>query len=112
MPRYQCVDPLCKLYEEEITIAKVKLVYNKSRDKMEPSIPILCEECGSELQFIPNEGMPIIHFNKFDSLTAQDKRALIHKRSQDHFKKTDKGDLANYKKTITNDIRKRAEGRL
>ena len=112
MPRYHCVNEDCKLFEEEITIAKVKLIYNKDRDRMEPSMPLLCAECGGELEFVPNDGMPTIHFNKFESMNLQEKKAAMHKRSQDHFKKTDKGDLANYKKSITDNMRKQAEGRL
>ena len=47
----------------------------------------------------------------FESRTPAEKREIMHKRSVAHFKKTDKGDLANYKNTITNNIRKKVEGR-
>jgi hypothetical protein len=52
-----------------------------------------------------------VNVTTFSSLTPQEKRQMIHKRSVDHFKKTDKGDLANTKKQIMNDIRSRVEGR-
>lgn len=105
MPRYQCTNTDCSKFQEQITIPKVRFIFNKQTEKMEPSEPIICPECGKDLQHIATDGMPTIHFNKFESLTPQEKKEVMHKRSVDHFKKTDKGDLDNYKKGITNKLR-------
>ena len=112
MPKYKCVNQECSMFDKEMTVARVRLYYNKNTEQMELRDLIVCKDCGQELVYIKQEGPITCHFNQFDSLTPQQKREVMHKRSQDHFRKTDKGDLANYKKTITDDIRKRATGKL
>jgi len=72
---------------------------------------LFCEGCGSEMKCVGHR-MQAGGFLSFESKTPEQKREIMHKRSVDHFKKTDKGDLSNYKRTITEDIKKRAEGRL
>lgn len=111
MPRYRCVNDTCSMQLREILVHKVKMVYNKWKDVMEPSPLIICEECGKELEYVKQEGPITCHFNAFHSMTPQQKREVMHKRSQDHFKKHDKGDLNNYKKSITDNLRRQAEGR-
>lgn len=72
--------------------------------------PILCLKCLQEMKCVGHR-MQAGGFLSFESKTPEQKREIMHKRSVDHFKKTDKGDLANYKQTITNDLKRKAEGR-
>jgi hypothetical protein len=112
MPRYQCKNLACDLFEKEITVAKVRIIYDKILDITRPQIEIGCQKCGGALTYIKEEGAITCHLNLFESKTPEQKREIIHKRSVEHFAKTDKGDLANYKKTVNEDLRRRAEGRL
>ena len=110
--KYKCTNVDCPKFDQEVTVSKVKMIYDKFLDKMVPKDPILCLHCKQDLEYVREPGPITVHFNQFESMTPQDKRAMIHKRSVDHFKKTDKGDLANYKKQITDDLRRKAEGRM
>jgi len=112
MPRYKCTDEDCNLFNVEVTVAKVKMIYNKLKDKCEPMSPITCKECGQDLQYVKEAGPITCHLNMFESKTPAEKKEMMHKRSVEHFRKTDKGDLANYKKSITDNMRAKAEGRL
>ena len=112
MPRYRCENIECSKYMREEIIPKVRLVYNKETNEFIPSEPILCSECKSDLVYVKQEGPITCRFNNFSSMTPQQKKEVLHKRSQDYFKKHDKGDLDNYKKSITDNLRKQAEGRL
>ena len=111
MPKYRCINLECSQYDREITIAHVKMIYNKLTDELENKDPIICRDCGQDLEYIKQEGPITCRFNAFESQSPQRKREILHKRSQDHFKKHDKGDLDNYKKSITDNIRKKVEGR-
>lgn len=111
MPKYRCVNEDCASFDREITITKVRLVFNKETQKLETTEPILCRDCGREMQPVKQEGPISVNITTFSSKTPQEKREMMHKRSQEHFRKTDKGDLANYKKRMIEDLRRKAEGR-
>ncbi len=87
MPRFKCVNEDCSLYEKEILVEKVRFKWDESSKKLKPSPLILC-------------------------LNTQQKREVIKKRSMDHFRKHDKGDLANYKKKIIEDNKRMVRGEL
>lgn len=74
----------------------------------EESENITCSVCGEVMKCVGHK----MHggIMDFSSKTSEQKKEIIHKRAVDHFNKTDKGDLANYKKKIINDIRKKALG--
>ena len=111
MPKYKCINDQCSFFDKEVTVERVKMLYNKLTDQMEPKDPIVCKDCKQDLAYIKQGGEITCHFNSFSSMNPQQKREVLHKRSQDHFKKTDKGDLNNYKKTMTDNLRRQAEGR-
>ena len=112
MPRFKCTNSECELFEKEVIEAQVKFVFDKEEGKLKPSPPIICKSCKMELENIPTGNLEGFAFNKFDSLSTTDKRKMIHKRSMDHFKKTDKGDLANFKKKIVDDNKRMVRGEL
>ena len=112
MPRFKCVNEDCSLYEKEILVEKVRFKWDESSKKLKPSPLILCSECGEELESIPTGNTEGFCFNRFDSLNTQQKREVIKKRSMDHFRKHDKGDLANYKKKIIEDNKRMVRGEL
>lgn len=112
MPKFKCINESCSKLEQEITVGKVKFVFNEKLKTLKPSPPITCSECGQELESISTGNLEGFCFNKFDSLNTQQKREVIKKRSQSHFQKHDKGDLANYKKRIIEDNKKMVRGEL
>lgn len=88
MSRFKCINEECSLFDKEIIVERIKWVFNESTKKLIPSDPVVCKECGSELQVIKNEKIPEICINKFDSLSPQQKREVIKKRSSEHLRKT------------------------
>jgi len=70
----------------------------------------VCDECGGKLKVVGIKTYGGLL--RFESLSDTDKKRMIKKRSMDHFKKTDKGDLANYKKKIIEDNKRMTRGEL
>ena len=103
MARFKCINSDCEMADKDVIVSKIRWVFNSSLKKLVSKEPILCKVCGEELNFIKNEAIPVVHFNSFDSLDPAQKRDVIHKRSMDHFKKTDKGELARHKQRIIDD---------
>jgi Holliday junction resolvase RusA-like endonuclease len=108
--RYKCTNEQCSLFGKEIVIEKMKYIYDEVQKEVVPKEPIICKECGNNLEYIKKDGPIEVMIGRFSSMSQEQKRAAMKKRSQDHFKKTDKGDLANYKKQITDKMRRRALG--
>lgn len=93
-----CVNKNCELKFQNLTITAEK-----------EDDTFVCEACGHRLKVVGQKVWGGVL--SFDSLSPQEKRKVIHKRSMDHFKKTDKGDLANYKKTIIDDNKRMLLGK-
>jgi len=110
MARFLCTNEECGLVCGEVIVPKVRLVFNKLTNQLDPSDPILCKSCGKPLTQIRNETMPTLLFNEFDSLDPNQKREAMHKRSMKHFDKTDKGDLGRHKQRIMDDNKRMAMG--
>lgn len=111
MPKFRCVTEGCSLEGEVKTFAKVRYVFDEKLSKLVPTTDIRCPDCGKELDYVSSEGVPKISINKFDGLPSHEKRKVIQKRSMDHFKKNDKGDLANYKQKIIDDNKRMVQGK-
>ncbi len=112
MPRFKCVNENCPEKGKVNIIEQLKYIFDDKSSKLKPERPIICKECKQEMEEIPTGNTGGFFFTKFDSLSTQEKRRILHKRSMDHFKKHDKGDLANYKKKIIEDNKKMARGEL
>lgn len=110
MATFICQNGNCDKLLEEVIIPKLRLVFNKSTQELEPSEPIICVSCGESLIQVKNEHMPIIFYNEFDSLSSAQKKEVIHKRSMKHFQKTDKGDLGRHKQRIVDDNKRMVMG--
>ena len=108
--KYKCVNKDCQLFDKIKTIAKAKLIYNKELDRVETKDSIVCFFCGQELEYVEEPGEISVHVNVFESRTPEEKREIMHKRSVDHFNKTDKGDLARYKQQMIDRIKNKVEG--
>ena len=109
MPRFKCMNEGCSMYEKEIIKEHIK--YRMKEGRLKPDPQVLCQECEMEMDEIPTGNTGGFFFNKFDSLTTHEKRQVIHKRSMEHFKKKDKGDLANYKQKIIDDNKRMVGGK-
>lgn len=110
MPRFICVNEKCALVGGVKIEPKVRLVFNEKTNSLEPKEPVLCQSCGKEMTQVKNETMPTLLYNEFDSMSPDQKREAMHKRSMKHFEKTDKGDLARHKKRIIDDNKRMAMG--
>lgn len=111
MARFKCTKEDCPLKEKEVVVEKIRWVWSKERHKLIATPPILCEECKEELEFISNTEMPIVHFNQFDSLSPDQKRAVIKKRSSEHMRKTGESkDIAEKKRQIIADNKRMVTG--
>lgn len=103
MPSFICVNEKCGFVELTILVPQVKLVFDNKTNTLEPSEPILCKGCNNTMIQVRNKTLPILVFNEFDSLSPQQKRERIHKRSVKYFEKTDKGELQRHKQQIIDD---------
>lgn len=108
MNRFRCTNETCGLFDMKQTIYSVKYILNKE-NKFTPSVPVLCEMCGLEMEEVKEEvdwskGCPSI--GKFGSLDAEGKRKVIHDRAQKH--QREHGD--EQKKMIKANLIKKAHG--
>lgn len=113
MPKFKCTYRECKRFGEEQTVSKVSFRFNEKTKEMELRGDYRCPECHNRMEYVPEEETAIrgFNFNKFDGMSTTEKRALIKKRSQEHFRRTDKGDLKNYKEKIIRDNKRMVEGK-
>lgn len=88
MARFKCINEPCSSEGIEIIVEKVRWVWSRELHKLVATPKIICEECGHELEFIPNTEIPNLCINTFDSMSPDQKRAVIRKRSSDHMRKT------------------------
>jgi hypothetical protein len=112
MSTFICVNQDCDAYGIEIPVGKVRWIWSKEEQRLVQQNAVVCELCGESMEYVEQEGVPDIRINKFKSLSSQERRAIIHKRAIDHFNKTDKGDLANLKKNMIENVKRQATGRL
>jgi len=111
MARFKCTKEDCPLKNKEVVVEKIRWVWNKEKNKLVATPPVPCEECKSELEHLPNTEMPILHFNEFDSMSPDQKRKVIQKRSSDHMRKTGEGkDIAEKKRQIIADNKRMVTG--
>lgn len=110
MATFICNNEECGFVGGTVLIPHVKLVFSNKTNTLEPSEPILCKTCGKPMIQVKNETMPNLLFNEFDSLSPDQKKAAIHKRSVKHFEKTDKGDLGRHKQRIIDDNKRMVTG--
>jgi len=113
MPKFKCKYEKCAQFDKEQIVAKVRFSFDTKQNKMVLTGEYRCPECNNLMEYVPEEETAIKGFNvnKFEGLPTHEKRKIIHKRSMEHFKKHDKGDLANYKKKIIDDNKKMVGGK-
>ena len=105
MSRFKCVNKECPVFEKEIVIGRTSWILDPVKKVMVPRNRITCVECGGEMEYVKEEGEISVNFLQFDSLSSSEKKEMIHKRSVEHFKKKDKGDLERLKQRIKDDNR-------
>lgn len=111
MARFKCTKEDCPLKNKEVIVPQLRWVWSNEKQKLIATPSILCEECKSELEHLPNTEMPIVHFNQFDSLSSDQKRKVIQKRSSDHMRKTGENkDIAERKRQIIADNKRMVTG--
>ena len=113
MPKFKCTYKDCPNFDKEVTVARASFMFDEKSKEMKLRGDYQCEVCHNKMEFLPPTESAVqgFNFNKFDGLTSTEKRAVIKKRSQEHFRRTDKGDLKNYKQKIINDNKRMVEGK-
>lgn len=113
MPKFKCVNEECINKEKEITIPQVSFRYDEIQNKLIPLKKYLCLVCGKEMQYVEEvkSGIQGFCFTKFNTLSSDQKKEVLHKRSQNHFKKKEEKDLREYKRQILEQNRKMFGGK-
>lgn len=113
MPKFKCTYKECQNFGKPVTFSKASFMFDEKQKKMVLRGEYRCPLCHNNMEFISEEGDSAIHgfvINKFGSLTPEQKRSEMKKRSQEHFKRTDKGSLNSYKQQIINDNKRMVGG--
>jgi len=106
MPNFKCNSPLCSEFNKVVLVTQVKLVQGKS-------LSILCEACNADMVLDSNEiGEISVGFNKFKSLSDQDKKDIIKKRADDHYKNFEQKLAAQKKHDIIKDMKENFEAKV
>jgi len=92
MPKFKCINESCSLYQKEKITSSVTFIWDKVLKKLKPTIPIICPECGREMEEIKKKEGFSANFLKFKSLSPEEKRRITRKRAADHYKKSDEAD--------------------
>lgn len=98
MPRFYCKNEGCANYGKEIFIQKLTYKFDKESGELKSSVDLICEACKEPLIQKKTEGYPQVL--KFDSLSDEDKKRIIHKRAQDHFNKVGREQKEHIKKQV------------
>lgn len=105
MPKFKCQNIRCTKFEEPVTVIKVRWVFDNELKKLVIKDKIYCSECKSELEHIKNDGPIECNLLRFDSMSPEDKRAMLKKRNREHYEKHDKQRVESMRKQIIQDNR-------
>lgn len=115
MARFKCTNNKCPNIDKPIIVAKVSFIFDNKLKKLIVRNKQYCASCGNELEYIEEQaksGIEGFCFTRFNTLSSDDKKAAMKKRSQKMFDKKEKKDMVEYKKQIIRDNRRMAEGRM
>lgn len=97
MAKFKCVNSECKNLGKEIFLNRVKWLFNKQKEILEPSPPIICEICGDVLEYIKENKGVCSNIGKFNGMNDQQKKEVLKKRSRTHLQGRQKEEKEHYK---------------
>jgi len=80
---FKCIEWDCG---NEFFIAEYTITDKGYRHKHKPDGMICCPRCGGKIQSIKKKGAYKVNFGKFSSMSMEDKKKVLKKRSKDHSK--------------------------
>lgn len=115
MAKFRCKNNHCSNIDKDIIVAHIQFIYDNKLKKLVVRNKQYCEVCGNELEYIEEEsksGIEGFCFTRFNTMTSDQKKEVLKKRSQKHFDKHERRDIEERKRQIIEDNRRMAEGRL
>lgn len=115
MGKFKCKEESCEAFGIEVTVSKVSFTWDEKQKKLVIRNKQYCVACGNEMEYIeepPKSGVQGFCFTKFNTLSSDEKKAAMKKRSQKVFDKKERRDVEEYKKQIIKDNRRMAEGKM
>ena len=102
MARFRCNNDKCKLYQEIIRRDQVRWKFDEKINKLNHEQK--CEDCGSQLEYIPEEtnGEINVYFASFGSQSPERKKEILKKRADEHNRTKMKDRTAEIKKRFIN----------
>jgi transcription elongation factor Elf1 len=74
----------CKECGHEFFVSKY-CIGSKGLYESRSKVPLLCPECGGDVELIMAETVSIPNINRFNSMSDQQKKEVLRKRSKAHF---------------------------
>ena len=106
MPNFRCNSPLCSEFNKVVSVTQVKLIQGKP-------LSILCKVCKADLILDYKEvGEISIGFNKFKSLSDEDKKGIIKKRADDHYERFEKKIATQKKRDVIKEMKENFESKV
>lgn len=105
MAEFKCIN--C-----EYTISKSKVKFIEENGDLVPEITFRCPVCDTPMELIPYSttiGEVSFTPNKFASLSSDDKKAVLKKRSQAHFQRFDKAAVEEKRQSTIASIKQKFE---
>ena len=105
MPNFKCNNIRCVKCDEVVFVHKLRWILDNSLNKLVPKDKLICLECKSQLEFIPEGGDIKCNLLKFDSMEPHQKKAIMVKRNREHYEKHDKRRIDDMKAKILQENR-------
>lgn len=91
MAKFKCDNPSCSNYGQEVTINEYKMKSNPFGYCYKNGGEIVCEQCKTPLSIIEEFDGFATARSLFSSRTPQEKKAILKRRANQHFKKNTDG---------------------
>ena len=115
MAKFRCKNNRCPNIDKDVIVSKVSFKYDEKQKKLVVRNKQYCQGCEQEMEYIeeePKSGIEGFYFTRFNTLTSDQKKEVMKKRSKKHFDKYEKKEIEERKRQIIDDNRRMAEGRL
>ena len=115
MAVFRCKNNRCPNIDKNVVIPHIQFIFDKSKNKLVVRNKQYCKSCEHEMEYIEEEsksGIEGFCFTRFNTMSSDQKKEVLKKRSQKHFDKHERRDIEERKRQIIEDNRRMAEGRL
>ena len=115
MAKFRCKNDECPNIDRDILVGQVSFTFDNELKKLVVRSKQYCSICGKELEYVeepPKTKVEGFCFTRFNTMSSDQKKEVIKKRSKKHFDKHERRDIEERKRQIIEDNRRMAEGRL